>query len=135
MNLTKPQGVSPKELRSFGLTIGGIFMVVGFWPLVVRSHSPWVWALSVAGIILGLAVFVPGSLGPIYRAWMRIGATLGWVNTRVILSLGYYVVFTPMGWIMRVAGRDPMRRKFDPGTFTYRVTKSTRPGGHMQRQF
>jgi len=66
---------------------------------------------------------------------MYLGAALGWFNTRVILAIGYFLVFTPMAWVMALMGKDPLRRKIDPTERTYRVLREQRSGMHMERQF
>ena len=66
---------------------------------------------------------------------MTIGYMLGWVNTRIILGLIYYLVFAPLGLSMRLFGKDSMRRRFEPSAESYRVVKQQRPGSHMKQQF
>ena len=124
-----------KELRHFGLIVGGIFGVIGFWPMVFRGQGPRLWALAIAVALVIPAVVLPRSLTRVHRVWMAVGETLGWINTRILLSVVFYGVVTPMGIIMRRLGRDPMHRRFDPGAATYRVLKPGRPGTHMTRQF
>lgn len=124
-----------KQLRSFGLLVGGAFGVIGLWPQLFRSESPRPWALILATVLIGLGLMLPGSLGPAYRVWMRIGHVLGWINTRIILGMAYYAFFTPLGHLIRLLGRDPMRRNFTPDTDTYRVLRSPRPPDHLHRQF
>jgi len=109
--------------------------VIGLWPLVVRGEAVYLWALAVSGVLVLPAVVYPRCLTPIYRGWMYVGAALGWFNTRVILAIGYFLVFTPIGWVMALMGKDPLRRKYDPTETTYRVLRETRPGQHMERQF
>lgn len=75
--------LSVKQLRSFGLLVGGIFSVIGLWPLIFRDESLRVRiGILAAGLILP-ALLWPRSLGPIYRGWMAMGALLGWINTRI----------------------------------------------------
>lgn len=50
-------------------------------------------------------------LKTLYKGWMKFAHALGWVNTRIILTLVYYFVFTPLALIFRVVGKDPMNRK------------------------
>jgi hypothetical protein len=66
---------------------------------------------------------------------MTLGEGLGWINTRVILGVVFYGLFTPVGLLMRLRGKDPMRRNWEPDTDTYRVTRQPRHGAHMIRQF
>ena len=124
-----------KELRHFGLIVGGIFGVIGFWPMVFRGQGPRLWALAIAVALVIPAVVLPRSLTRVHRVWMAVGETLGWINTSILLSVVFYGIVTPMGIIMRCLGRDPMHRRFDPGAATYRVLKPVRPGAHMTRQF
>lgn len=124
-----------KPLRSFGLIVGGIFTLMGLWPMLLHRDTPRVWTLTLGGLLMVQALLLPRTLGPIYRVWMIAGHWMGWVNTRILLALGFYVIVTPIGMAMRLLGKDPMRRKFNPDTDTYRIARASRPGSHMQRQF
>lgn len=124
-----------KQLRSFGLLVGGIFCAIGIWPLVVRGEGLRLWALILGGLFVAPSLVFPRMLGPVYRVWMAIGHILGRVNTAIILAIIFYGVITPMGVVMRMLGKDSMRRYFDSSAETYRLTKSSRPGSHMLRQF
>ncbi len=102
---------SPAELRKFGLTVGGALLVLGAlsrW----RGHSvaPMVlWAIGVSLVVPGL-VF-PRVLGPVQRAWMAFAHVLGEVNTRIILGVVFFVVFAPIGFVLRLV-RDPLDRSW-----------------------
>jgi hypothetical protein len=124
-----------KQLRSFGLVVGGAFGVIGLWPLLVRGESLRPWAIALATVLIGLGLVWPRSLALAHQLWMRIGHVLGWINTRIILGVVYYVLFTPLGLAIRVLGRDPMRRIFTPETESYRIPRSPRPSNHLLRQF
>lgn len=126
---------TPKQLRSFGLLVGGIFAVISLWPLVWHGEGLRIWAIIVAGALAVPAVVVPKSLKLIYRGWMAIGDVLGWINTRIILGIVFYGVVTPIGTYRRWRGHDPMRRSWDPQAETYRVLRESREATHMQRQF
>jgi hypothetical protein len=129
-------GMERKQLRTFGLTVGGIFAAIGLWPVAVRGQDPRVWSLVLAGVLLFPALLMPLSLKLPYRGWMAFGQALGWINTKIILGLVFYGLFMPMGLIIRVFGRrDPMRRGFDAKLATYRVVRQPRPASHMTRQF
>jgi hypothetical protein len=131
----KENAVTAKQLRSFGLLVGGIFAVIGLWPLVLRGENLRLWALILGGTLVGLGLIWPALLGPVFRVWMFIGHILGWINTRIILSLVFFLMITPMGLLMRLFGRDPMNRRLDPKVESYRVLRTPRPGSHMTRQF
>ena len=124
-----------KHLRSFGLLVGGIFALLGLWPVVWRGQPLRLWSLILGGGLMALALAWPRSLAQIYRLWMRVGEVLGWINTRLILSVLFYLLFTPLGWYMRLRGKDPMQRTWTPEVESYRVTRQPRPVSHMRHQF
>jgi hypothetical protein len=84
---------------------------------------------------MALALAWPRSLTQVYRFWMSVGEVLGWINTRLILSVLFYLLFTPMGLFMRLRGKDPMRRTLTPEAESYRVVRQPRPAAHMRHQF
>ncbi len=127
--------IATKELRSFGLIVGGIFGVIGVGPALWHGEGLRMWALVLAGVLTIPALLVPRSLKPVHGIWMAIGHILGRINTAIILGVVFYGVVTPMGLVMRLMGRDPMCRRFEPDTDTYCVTQQPRPAGHMTRQF
>ena len=123
------------HLRRFGLMVGGIFGAIGVWPAVVRGQSPRFWMVGLAVALAVPALLAPRILAPAHRAWMALGDGLGWINTRLVLGLIFFGVVTPTGFVLRLTGRDPMRRAFEPDAVTYRVLRKSRPGAHMTRQF
>ena len=129
------ENVPKKTLRSFGLLVGGIWGVIALWPMVFRHEPPRLWALGLMAALVGLGLVAPAALRHPYRGWMALGHALGYVNSRILLSLVFYLVVTPMGFVMRLFGRDPMRRGFDPKSPTYRIDREARPGSHMKHQF
>jgi hypothetical protein len=124
-----------KELRSFGLIVGGIFAGIGIWPVVVHSVEPRWWALIVAGLLILPAVVYPAALFWPHKGWMFVGHILGWINTRIILGLVFYVVVTPIGIIRRMLGKDPMGRQIKPELETYRIKRDPRPPSHLTKQY
>ncbi len=127
--------ISPKQLRSFGLLVGGVFAIIGAWPVVFRGEDPRLWALALAALLIFPALVYPRSLTWAYRIWMAIGHVLGWLNTRIILGIIFFGLFTPMGFIMRLFGWDPLRRRSDRKAESYRLVREPRPADHMKHQF
>lgn len=125
-----------KQLRSFGLLVGGIFLLIGLWPAFLRGEHLRLWSVVVAGLLVLPALALPWSLGPVYRVWMRAGHTLGWINTRIILGIIFYALFTPIGIFRRfVLGKDSLHCSFEPDASTYRIVRQPRSGAHLKRQF
>lgn len=127
--------IQVKELRKFGLLVGGVFAFIGVWPLVWRGDSLRLWAVGLGAILMIAGLAVPSLLGPLFKAWMKVGHVLGWINTRIILSIIFFGIITPMGVVMRAFGWDAMRRGLDKEATTYRVTRAARSPQHMTRQF
>ena len=125
----------PKELRSFGLLVGGIFSVLGLWPMLLHGDPPRVWAIVAGGMLIMLGILLPGALAPVHQGWMWIGHILGWINTRILLSVVFYGLITPIGMVIRMMGKDTMRQAFSKGSSTYRVIRQSRPPSHMKYQF
>ena len=124
-------------LRKFGLTTGAI--VVGlfafFFPWIFDIAAMPVWPWVVAGLLWVPALFIPGVLRPVYSIWMKIGGVIGWINTRIILGVLFYVLVLPMGLIMRLIGKDPMARKVDNSTSSYRVKSVNAPKDRLEKPF
>ena len=124
-----------KELRNFGLLVGGVFTMIGLWPLLFRGEPLRLWAVIVGGLLILSGTLVPTWLGPIHRGWMWVGHVLGWINTRIILGIIFYGLITPIGIVFRLLGKDTMRQTFSDAGSTYRVNRQPRPRSHMKFQF
>lgn len=124
-----------RQLRTFGLTVGGILALIGTWPLAIHGETVRWWTLVPGVILVTLGVAAPAGLAAVYRIWMKAGYSLGWVNTRIILGIVFYGLITPIGLAMRWLGRDPMRRSISTDCETYRVARSSRPCSHLNHQY
>lgn len=108
----------PREWRKFGLLFLGVFALVAgylFW-----KGSPWWWvggALAVVSGATGLAA--PSLLRLPHLWWMKFAGLLGWMNTRILLTLFFVLVLTPVGLVMRLFGRDPLTRRFAKESTSY----------------
>lgn len=137
MSSTEASGRSPdrRQLRSFGLLVGGIFATIGLWPAIARGDVIRLWALGLSiGLVLP-ALVMPASLRSVHRAWMALANALGWLNTKVILGAIFFGLITPMGLIMRRLRKDPLGREFQTEVETYRVRRQPRKSDHLRRQF
>ena len=134
MNSTK-SSTTRRELRNFGLLVGGIFGTIGLWPVIVRGDNLRLWAVVAALALILPALLAPGSLRPVHRAWMTIGNALGWVNTKIILGVIFFGLVTPMGLTMRMFRRDPARRRLAPDADSYREPRARREPAHLRHQY
>jgi saxitoxin biosynthesis operon SxtJ-like protein len=127
--------VPNNKLRSFGLIVATGFAVIGVWPAVFRGQHLRLWALVIAVLMCTAGLVYPPILRSVYKVWMGVGEALGWVNTRIVLGVLFYGVIVPIGIMLRLRHKDPMRRKFDRAAPSYRILRTKRPAAHMQRQF
>jgi hypothetical protein len=108
-----------KELRTFGVSLGVVCLL---WAGILwwRGHAAAVpWLLGAAPCLVLLALAAPTALRPIHRVWMPVARAIARVLTWILLTLAYYLVFTPFGVVMRILGKDPLHRRFEPEAATY----------------
>jgi hypothetical protein len=125
-----------RELRRFGLTIGIALAAFGFlfwWR--GRGYSDVVFVVSAVFLILSFAA--PVLLKPLQKGWMTLAILLGWVMTRVILCVLFYLVVTPIGAVSRLCGKDFLALKFDRDARSYWVPKDSAVGdrSRYEKQF
>ncbi len=68
-------------------------------------------------------------LAPVYKAWMKLGGILGFINTTIILTAVYFIIFTPVSLLFRIIGKDSMKRKYEPNSLSYREVKTEQNSG------
>lgn len=98
--------------RKFGLLMAGAFSALSLLLLYRHRVTTAVVGLSVAGAFALLALIVPKALAPIESLWMSFAHALGYVNTRVLTTVFFFLVITPLALLMRAIGRDKMRRAY-----------------------
>jgi hypothetical protein len=111
-----------QELRNFGF-ISGAFVAILFGLLLpwFFAHSIPLWPLMFSATLSASALLHPPLLAPVYKCWMIVGQTLGWINTRIILGVIFYILLLPIGLMMRLFGKDPMARKLNREEISYRI--------------
>jgi hypothetical protein len=124
-----------KQLRSFGLMVGGVFALIALWPVVIRGDGPRIWAAIPAVLLIVPALVWPNSLTRVHQGWMKLAEVLGWINTRIILGAVFYLVVTPIGAVRRLWGKDPMGTKSKVNVESYRVLRKPRSASHLKKQY
>jgi hypothetical protein len=103
--------VTNAQARKSALLVAAVLLGIAAWN-VYRGRTTVVFifgALGAALVVVGL--LVPPAARAFHTAWMRLAVLLGHVNSRVLLTLVYYLVVTPYGVVTRLVGRDPLRRR------------------------
>ena len=123
-------------LRHFGFTTGAIIVAIfGFLlPWILDRGWP-IWPWIVASPLWVLAVVYPTWLRPIYHGWMRFGLLASRITTPLILGIVFYLVITPISFLLRLGQKDPMRRNFDPDSSSYRVSSHTLDTDRLEKPF
>lgn len=125
-----------KELRNFGLLVGAFIAILfGLLLPIVKQYPLPLWPWIIAGILWFLAALTPNLLQGVYRLWKAIGLALGSFNTRLILGIIFYGLFTPTSLIMRLLNKDPMARKFDNDKESYRLPTEIKIPESMTKPF
>jgi len=124
------------ELRKFGVVMLVGFGIVG-GILLWRAHPTTAYCFWGVGVLVcALAIAAPCAALPVYWVWMGIALIMGTVVNLVVLTLVYYLIFTPAGLTMRLFGRDALERKRDAEAESYLVDhKSTLDSSRYERQF
>ena len=128
-----PARLTAREGRKFAFTVGIAFAVLGAisaW----RGHQlpPRIlWALG--GVLLAAGVIVPGRLSTVYRWWMALASAISRVMSPIMVSAVYFFVLTPIGFLIRLAGRNPLRHRERDGGFWMPASSSGR--SDLENQF
>ena len=115
---------SNKALREFAYTMSaafiGIFCIA--LPFLFSRSIPH-WPFFIAAILLLQALLAPRTLIPVRYLWMRIGGMIGWINTRIILAVVFYVLLTPIGLIQRRWGKSQYNVGYNNQLNSYKITR------------
>jgi len=106
------------DLRKFGITFGLILLIIAgflFW----KENELFQIILTIGVVLYVLGITLTVVLKPIYLMWMIFATVLGWIMTRVILSVLFYAILTPIGLILRLFGKQFLELKWNKTDITY----------------
>ncbi|MFA4889283.1 MAG: SxtJ family membrane protein [Candidatus Omnitrophota bacterium] len=110
--------VDKAALKKFGITMAIAFLAIAILILFRHKHNPKI-LFIISAIFLAFGVLAPLLLKPFFVFWMRLALILGWLNTRLILMLMFYLVFTPIGLVLRLFRVDLLERKLNNKKISY----------------
>jgi len=106
------------SLKKFGITMGIAFLVITV--IIFMRHKGGISPVAaISAVFFALAFIAPGLLKYIYILWMKLALVLSWVNTRIILFIIFYLVFAPVGLVMRLFNADSLDRKIEKKRDSY----------------
>ena len=118
------------DLRNFGIIVGIILLIISgflFW----KEKESFQIFLAIGITLFLTAIVVPVVLKPVYWMWMIFGIILGWFMTRVILSLLFYIIITPIGLTSRLFGKQFLELRWDKSKESY---WNFRTNEHLQNE-
>jgi hypothetical protein len=118
--------------RGFGLVFAVFFALLGALS-VYNGGVRWHYWFPLAVLFAVLAYVAPRVLAPLNRLWAKFGLLLHHIISPVFLGILFYVCVTPFGVLMRLAGKDPLRRKFEPAAKSYWIVR--KPPGPAPETF
>jgi hypothetical protein len=123
-----------KMVQKFGFILTGILFTLGLIAFV-RGHQQYWFEWPLAALILLLSFFAVGILTYLYRFWMLIAEGISWVLLRLILGIFYYLILSPVGLAMRLAGKDVLDEKIDRTRSSYWQKHVVKPNEQYERLF
>jgi hypothetical protein len=109
---------TPGSVRKFGVLFSVIGVLLTAY-LIYRGTVYWYWPLAGSLFFIITAFVGYPILKPLYIGWMAFAYVLGWINTRVLLGVFFYLILTPIGLLLRVGGKDLLDQKVDRSARTY----------------
>jgi len=125
-------------LRKFGFATAAIVVVLFglMLPWLRDRPLPW-WPWGAATILLVWALVAPASLNLVYRPWMKLGLMLGWINTRILLGVVFWIIIFPLGIVLRLLKEKKVARMtsgVDASATTYWIVPTSHHA-NMERPF
>lgn len=114
------------SIRKFGLTMAIALGIIGAVIFFKGSHSErayWLWLI--AGLFLVIGFLMPAVLRPIHKVWMGLAFVMGWFMSRLILTILYYLVITPISFIVKLSAKDLLQLKIDKNAPSYWIKRQS----------
>jgi len=124
------------DLRRFGIVMGVVLAVIGGL-LFYQENPAGMPLLGVGGAFLVAGLALPRVLVPLHKGWMLLAMILSWLMTRIVLSLLFFLVITPMSVVSRLLGKKYLDLSFRTDADTYWNHRPESPSGRerWERQY
>jgi hypothetical protein len=103
-----------KDNRQFGWVVGGVLLLIGAY-MAYKSAEYADYLVAAGAVLIALGAVAPMLLSPLQRAWMSLAVVLGFIMSRVILSIIFFLVLTPIGVMGRLLGKQFLDLSWAPG--------------------
>ena len=127
---------SKKDLRKFGLTVGIVLLMISVI-LFMLDKSSYVYFGIIGGVLVLAGILFPSVLKPVNKVWMTLALILGWFTSRIILTILFYLVLTPIGFIAKIFGKRFLSLNIDQEEKSYWEKREERLSSitEYERQF
>ena len=119
--------------KGFGLLFFIFFFLIGLWPLI-KGDSPRILFFPIALVFLILGLMNAKILSPLNRLWIKFGELLGKIIAPVVMAFIYFIILTPLSFLIRITGKDLLKVKYSNKENTYWI-KRIKDLGPMKKQF
>jgi len=109
---------SKKDLRKFGLTVGGVLLLIAAFLFYFEKPSAIYFGV-IGGVLLVSGLTIPQMLKPLNKVWMGLAIVLGFFMSRLILTILFYFALTPISIIAKLARKKFITLKYDKSAKTY----------------
>lgn len=124
------------DWKKFGITMGIILTIIGFFLLWKRNNNyDYILYLAVAFFTTGL--ILPSILKPVYKIWMALSVVMGFIMTKVIMVIIFYLIVTPIGLVASLTGKKFLDMKIDKSATSYWIAreKTNKLKSDYEKQF
>ncbi|WPU91605.1 SxtJ family membrane protein [Mucilaginibacter sabulilitoris] len=124
-----------KDNRKFGLTLGAVLAAIALYQHT-KALPAWPYFAGFALLFISLSLMKPSWLLMPRIIWEKLAHYLGYMNTLIWLTLIYILFFTPVNLILKMTGRDPLNRKYQPRQKSYWLTDDKQAvSSSLKKQF
>ncbi len=136
-DFSRKEEVEGSSDRSFGFVMGAFFAIIAILPLLRWSFELHWWALAVSLVFVVLAQFWTAPLAPLNYLWLKLGLLLFHIISPIVLGLLFYLTVAPIGLLMRLFGKDPLRLRRNSDAKSYWIVREPPgpPPETMKNQF
>ena len=124
---------SKENNKGFGLLFFIVFLLIGLWP-IIKGDSPRILFFPIALVFLILGLMNAKILSPLNRLWIKFGELLGKIIAPVVMAFIYFIILTPLSFLIRITGKDLLKVKYSNKENTYWI-KRIKDLGPMRKQF
>jgi len=118
--------VTSKQARNTALVVAAVLVLIAAWQFYRSRETIAIIFASLSAIFALTGIFLPKPAKLFHIYWMKLAMFLGHINSIILLTLLFYLMFVPYNLISRIIGRDPLQRRGKKGESNWTVRETTR---------